>query len=478
MNTPPAGAIDPRRAGISSTGSYWGGGGEQIDTLSGNLNFSAPLVTPRGRPGWTVPLNLNYNSQNWRQDNSVNWDLGADVGYGFGWKAQIGSITPYYSGYSNGVDHYVYADGSGAQYRLDQNSGNVWSSLQGIYVWFDANAGRLHFKDGTFWTMGSTSGGTEFDAGTMYPTIVEDVSGNQAIVTYLAAAGLSSSATNTSARISTIEDGRASYSCINSNYNGTQVCSPAPSGYTCISSNGVISCATSTYQFTWNTDSPVPHLTGVSNGIGTAEAYALTYASSQEEPPFGTDPKYSGISATRLATMTNTSIAAGTYDFTYDSAGASELTEVTFPTGGHLRWNYISFEYNGVRTLREVGTRYLAADPAGMVEWTYPITRPDASNSVTVHSAMTLADASGIGAKTWSFIQPSGSNAWQVGLASGFTQLSSPTGTVYTSDAYTWVAAVTPPAIRIFRQRRALKIQARGTSRARSPRKRWINTGM
>ena len=179
VNTPPAGAIDPRRLGISSTGSYWGGGGEQIDTLSGNLNFSVPLVTPRGRPGWTVPLNLSYNSQNWRQDNGVNWDLGVDVGYGFGWKAQIGSITPYYSGYSGGVDHYIYTDGSGTQYRLDQNSGNVWSSLQGIYVWFDANAGRLHFKDGTFWTMGSTSGGTEFDAGTMYPTIVEDVSGNQ-----------------------------------------------------------------------------------------------------------------------------------------------------------------------------------------------------------------------------------------------------------------------------------------------------------
>jgi hypothetical protein len=26
----------------------------------------------------------------------------------------------------------------------------------------------LHFKDGTFWTMGCTSGGTEADAGTMY----------------------------------------------------------------------------------------------------------------------------------------------------------------------------------------------------------------------------------------------------------------------------------------------------------------------
>lgn len=43
VTTPPANAIDPRRTGIYPTGSYWGGGGEQIDTLTGNLNFSCLL---------------------------------------------------------------------------------------------------------------------------------------------------------------------------------------------------------------------------------------------------------------------------------------------------------------------------------------------------------------------------------------------------------------------------------------------------
>src|SRR5262249_423713 len=38
VTTPPAGSPDPRRTGVRGTGSYWGGGGEQIDTLSGNLN--------------------------------------------------------------------------------------------------------------------------------------------------------------------------------------------------------------------------------------------------------------------------------------------------------------------------------------------------------------------------------------------------------------------------------------------------------
>ena len=112
------------------------------------------------------------------------------------------------------------------------------------------------------------------------------------------------------------------------------------------------------------------------------------------------------------------------------------MTSVIFPYGGELSWNYTSFTYNGGRTLREVGTRYLAADSQHATTWTYPITRPDAPNSVIVHSAMTLADASGIGAKTWNFTN-SGS-AWQLGLVSQFVQSASVGGTVLKSDTYTW----------------------------------------
>lgn len=93
--SPPAGAIDPRRTGIKPLGSYWGGGGEQIDTMSGNMNYALPLLTAQMRGGGTVPFGLSYNSQNWRQDGGGNWKLAADVGYGFGWSAKIGSITPY-----------------------------------------------------------------------------------------------------------------------------------------------------------------------------------------------------------------------------------------------------------------------------------------------------------------------------------------------------------------------------------------------
>jgi hypothetical protein len=40
------------------------------------------------------------SSQNWRQDNSVNWQLAGDLGYGFGWKLAIGSVAPYYTGWT------------------------------------------------------------------------------------------------------------------------------------------------------------------------------------------------------------------------------------------------------------------------------------------------------------------------------------------------------------------------------------------
>lgn len=172
--------LDPRRTGVLTSGSYWGGGGEQIDTLSGNLSFSIPLLKPQGRTGPSVPINLSYNSQNWEEQNGAILQTGHDVGYGFGWQMQMGSITPVWAvtQSSTSISNYVYTDGSGAQYNLNVNAGNVWSSTQGIYVWFDANANKLHFRDGSWWLMGCTSASGEQDAGTMYPTVIEDVNGS------------------------------------------------------------------------------------------------------------------------------------------------------------------------------------------------------------------------------------------------------------------------------------------------------------
>jgi hypothetical protein len=113
VTTPPAGALDPRRVGVRSTGAYWGAMGEQIDMFSGNLNVTIPLIKAMGRGGWSVPVSLIYNSQVWRRHSEQNWLLGRDVGYGFGWRLMAGSLVPEWSA-DDTVHHYTFTDAGGA----------------------------------------------------------------------------------------------------------------------------------------------------------------------------------------------------------------------------------------------------------------------------------------------------------------------------------------------------------------------------
>ena len=103
--------------------------------------------------GTSVPLRLSYNSQNWRKDSSWTWKMGVDVGYGFGWRLLAGSLTPVYSGWWT-VNHYVYTDSTGAEYRLEDNSGGIWRSREGIFLEYDAGTGRLYFPNGNCWEFG------------------------------------------------------------------------------------------------------------------------------------------------------------------------------------------------------------------------------------------------------------------------------------------------------------------------------------
>ena len=108
-----------------------------------------------------------------------DWNFGADVGYGYGWKLLAGSITPVWNPGGFTASYYLYTDSNGAEYRLDQNNSNVWSSKESIYIWFDANYNILHLRDGSFWDFGCISAGTEPDSGVMHPTLMEDNNGNQ-----------------------------------------------------------------------------------------------------------------------------------------------------------------------------------------------------------------------------------------------------------------------------------------------------------
>ncbi|HTR35829.1 MAG TPA: RHS repeat-associated core domain-containing protein [Bryobacteraceae bacterium] len=403
--TPPFGGVAAAgEVGVRPAGSYWGAGGEQIDMRSGNLNYTMPLLKPLGRGGWGVGFSLNYNSQTWRQDSAGTWQLGADLGYGYGWRLQAGSLTPIYSTNWT-LDHYLFVDSSGAEYRLNVNNSGVWSSQEGIYVFYDSNANTLHFRDGSFWVMGCTSYGLEPDTGTMYPTLMEDTNGNQIVITYLA--GFGSSQTNTSSRINTIEDVRGKGS---SDY---------------------------TFNYTvLNTGDPFPHLTHITNHIQSGEDVTLTYTSTAQAlvSPFDgvtTYPAVYWLLTAKRPSLNPTS-------FTYDSSGSGELDEMATPYGGHLRWSYTSYTLSGV-TQREVQNRYVSLS-SGATETAIQLIRANDS-SYQVHSSATLDDLPANAEKYWTF--QTDVNQFNAGLQLSYEERQLPSHTALSHRDFTWAQTAT-----------------------------------
>ena len=374
VTTPASGAIDPRQVGVRPLGTYWGGAGEELDMRSGNLSYSVPLLKAMGRGGWGVGFDLSYNSQNWRKDSGGTWQLGRDLGYGYGWKMQAGSLTPVYSGYYQ-LDHYLFIDATGAQYRLNVNNGGVWSSQEGIYVYYDSNAGLLHFRDGSFWTMGSLSAGTEQDAGTMYPTLIEDSNGNQITLVYNDGDGVTWG--NSSSRISTVTDVRTT---------------------------------TPTYSFSYNTDS-IPHLTSISNHIQTSENYTFGYISNYTL----TSPFTGGTSfgTYTMLDCANSVTIPGSTMFAYDGAasancqntsggsGPGELTQMNTPGGGQVGWTYGTTGYASSVSQRELASRSLVMAPGG-TQYTYAVLHSSDPTS-SFHSWGAVTDAAGLGQKFYAF---------------------------------------------------------------------------
>jgi RHS repeat-associated protein len=355
---------DPRRIGVHPTGSYWGAAGEQIDLLSGNLNVTIPLLKPLSRGGWGVNFALSYNSQLWREDSTGTTIEIPDVGYGLGWRLQAGSLLPVYAGNPSQLNHFVYSDATGAQYRLDQNTGNVWTSLEGVYVSYDANATRLYSPDGTFWVMGAQSSAGEPDAGTLYPTLMEDTNGNQITIQY--ASGSGSQSANTSGRISMISDPRGVW---------------------------IASCGCyETYGFTYNTDSP-PHLTAITTYVGDNASHTFHYLSGQSlTSPF---PPNQSFDTTTL--LQSVSILDQIESFQYGT-GSGELTEMITPFGGNLQWQYITYNYGSSVSYRQVQTR-LMTPSSGANPFTWSIT----INSNTTPPTTTVVDVGASKSKAWTF---------------------------------------------------------------------------
>ncbi len=385
--------------GVRPEGAYWGGAGEQIDTRSGNLNFSIPLVKPEGRSGWGVPFALSYNSQNWRKD-SGQWLLGQDVGFGFGWRLLAGSLMPVFSDLLT-IHHYVFTDSTGAEYRLEVNNGGVWTSRESNYVIYDANQAKLFFTDGSVWEMNCLSGGSEADAGVRYPTRMEDTSGNYIEVAYQT--GRNAIYPNSSARVTWIRDLRVDF---------TQW--PTPT----------------TYTFNYNGDA-VPHLTSISNGVGTAENFTFSYTTAATlYSPFA--PQTSFGTAQMLQTATRTGVNL-THTFEYGTNGAGEMSRVILPLGAELRWTYGDFTYGNGRTFREVVSRQLVKQ-SGATATTYPFSHPGGDSLLYTHSQTTVDDPGGVGQRAWNFNTSGSAN----GLLASFEMRQLPGPVVKTRDDYTW----------------------------------------
>ena len=389
----PSATPEGRRVGVRATGAYWGAGGENIDVMSGNLNFTLPLVSAKARNGWGVGFNLNYNSQNWRNDSGGNWKYGRDVGYGWGWRLMAGSITPVFSDPYT-VSYYLFTDSTGAEYRLDQHSFNQWGTRESIYSYYEPSTSRLYFRDGTFWYFGCTSAPTEADSGVMYPTLMQDSNGNQIIVRYQTAAG--AGWTDSSARISEIQDVRST------SYNPPR-----------------------SYAFTYNTDSP-PHLTSISNVVNSGESYTFTYLTGQalyspfNSQSFGTTTMMRRVTVNSIYTY---------HEFTYNGSG--EMTKAQLPYLGYLSYDYTTANYSSSRSYREVIRRYLSKDGSTQTQYTFshePSPGPD------VHQYTILDDPGGVGEKYWSFA----TSGLAMGLVTQYQGRQLPGPVTKTQNDFTW----------------------------------------
>lgn len=363
VTTAASGSKDRPRTGLRAAGAYWGGAGENVDMQSGNLNFTLPLVTSVGRTGRKVGLGLSYNGQNWRKDANGIWNLGRDIGYGYGWTMTPGSVRAHYSDYWT-VDHYAFVDGTGAEYRLDVNESGVWRSrAAGGYVKWNAAESKLVFPDGSWWEYGCVARGGERDAGTAYPTRLYDRNGNVTVIDYMP--GVQWGSANSSGRIVRISDVRAA-----------QNWGPV-------------------FEFQYTSEAR-PHLSGITNTIGTGEAYTFGYTSNQTlQAPFAPAGAYGTVQFLSAATVAGLGVG---HAFSYGANVSGELVKVTLPYGAEIEWGYGDQLYGDGKTYREVTGRWLRPS-SGAAQLYYQIA------AYAPGGVGTVVDARGI-------IDPTGKDRW------------------------------------------------------------------
>ena len=178
------------------------------------------------------------------------------------------------------------------------------------------------------------------------------------------------------------------------------------------------------YNFTYNSD-PIPHLTGISNNVGTSESYTLTTWGEAVVDPF-TGTQF-GSPALLAQVMVNGLNVATQFTYWY---GTGELTGAITPLGGQLAWGYRSYNYaSSNRTYREVDERLMsAAIPSGYQSWSINL-----DSSPTWHATATVVDNGANTQKTWNF---STAADYTAGLAVTYQEKDA-TGTLLEKD-YIW----------------------------------------
>ena len=350
-----------RRTGIRPNGTYWGGGGEQIDVLSGNLNYSLPLIIAGGR-GVNIRILCSYNSQLWERDNPTVLSHGIDTGFGYGWRIQLGSIVPQYS--QRKITGYLFINETGAEFPLSFSQG-VWVSLQGLFISYDPSAKRLQFPDGTFWILGCESASGEADAGALYPTVIQDRNGNQIIIRYMG--GARGQRKNTSSRILEIQDSRA------------------------IDTD----TGRKTYSFTYDAG-VVPHLISITSHIGKKdESYRFTYEAQRVSSPFGSN----GHKGYEFVHALKTFQQEGNLPQTFEYNQSGELQQAQLPYGARFRWEYETANNQGkIRTVSRRGLTLSFGKEEAI--WTFSSSQNNGRNARHV---TTLTEPQGMAKRIWSF---------------------------------------------------------------------------
>lgn len=260
---------------------------------------------------------------------------------------------------------------------------------------YDSGSHRLYFPDGSFWAMTVQSAAGETDAGTLYPSSIQDSNGNYIQIQYGPAAG--TNVPNTSGRITQINDARGGY----------------PSSHQF------------TYAYLNNGADLFPHLTGITNAVLSGENYSFSYGYGSLASPF-TGTAFGMATALQTVTVSYLNIS---YNLLY-ALGTGQLTQATTPAGGSLAWGYRTYMYSGSgSSYREVQTRQMSPSAGVTYSWNINL----GNNDALLHASATVSDLGANASKVWTF----GSSGVSQGLATSYEERG-PGGVAVLHKDYTW----------------------------------------